>query len=258
MPLLLPVPASRNALTAFLGVVAMVLLVAASGAAHAQAPGTDPGRKQAHAVRVPNGSVRVDGRLSEDLWRSIAPVVDFVQKEPVEGSRPTDPMDVRFAYDDDALYVGARMESSGEVQAPMGRRDDEGRAESFLVSLDTYLDRRTASTFGITAAGVRLDAYYSSDDEDADDEGYDPVWEGRIAHDERGWTAELWIPFSQLRFNERDPQIWGLNIQRWVPSRNEEVYWALVPRTEERWASLFGDLHGLSGIRPRRRIELLP
>jgi hypothetical protein len=248
-------------LLAGLAFVLVLVLVAAPAPVRAQAtPGGNAadGRKQASAVRVPNGSVRVDGRLSEDVWRSIAAVVDFVQKEPVEGSQPSDPMEVRFAYDDDALYVAARMHSSGDLQAPLGRRDDEGRAESLLISLDTYLDRRTASTFGITAAGVRLDAYYASDDEDADDEGYDPVWEGRVAHDEQGWTAELWIPFSQLRFNERDPQIWGLNIQRWVPSRNEEVYWALVPRTEERWASLFGDLHGLSGIRPSRRIELLP
>lgn len=248
----------RSFLTAALAV--FVLLAAASAASSQSAgPGTgDPDRKRAVAVRVPEGSIRVDGRLDEDAWRTIAPVVDFVQKEPVEGAPPTDPMDVRFAYDDHALYVGARMESSGELQAPLGRRDDQGRAESLIVSLDTYLDRRTASAFGITAAGVRLDAYYASDDEDAEDEGYDPVWQGRVARDARGWTAELWIPFAQLRFNDRDPQVWGLNIQRWVPSRNEEVYWALVPRTEQRWASLFGDLHGLAGIRPRRRVELLP
>ena len=76
--------------------------------------------------------------------------------------------------------------------------------------------------------------------------------------DAQGWTAELWIPFTQLRFNDRDPQVWGLNVQRIVPARNEEVFWALVPRTEERWASLFGDLHGIDGIRPSRRFELLP
>ena len=76
--------------------------------------------------------------------------------------------------------------------------------------------------------------------------------------DGQGWTAELWIPFAQLRFNDRVPQVWGLNVQRWVPSRNEHVFWALVPRTEERWASLFGDLQGLDGIRPSRRLEILP
>jgi hypothetical protein len=70
--------------------------------------------------------------------------------------------------------------------------------------------------------------------------------------------AELWIPFSQLRFNDREPRVWGLNVRRWIPSRNEEVFWSPMLRTDERWASLFGDLYGLDGIRPRRRLELLP
>ena len=84
------------------------------------------------------------------------------------------------------------------------------------------------------------------------------MWQARTAVDAEGWTAELWIPFSQLRFNDRPAQVWGLNIQRWVPTRNEEVYWSLVRRTEEGWASRFGDLQGISGIRPSRRLELLP
>ncbi len=216
------------------------------------------GRKQARAVRVAEGAIRVDGRLDDEAWRAAPPVTDFVQKEPVEGSPPTDRMDVRFAYDDGALYVGARMYSSTPIQAPLGRRDEGEQAEHLLVSLDTYLDRRTSSTFGVTATGVRLDHYHASDDEFNDDDTFDPVWQARTSMDDQGWTAELWIPFAQLRFNDRSPQVWGLNVQRWVPSRNEDVFWALVPRTEERWASLFGDLHGIDGIRPSRRLEILP
>src|SRR5688572_29841458 len=79
------------------------------------------GRKSAQAVRVPSNSIAVDGRLNEAAWRDIPPITDFVQKEPVEGALATDPMDVRFAYDDTGLYVGARMGSTGPIQAPMGR-----------------------------------------------------------------------------------------------------------------------------------------
>ncbi|MBF8301158.1 MAG: hypothetical protein HW394_1528, partial [Acidobacteria bacterium] len=214
------------------------------------------GRKEARAVRVPAGSLRVDGRLDEAAWRDVPALTDFVQKEPVEGAPPTDRMEVRFAYDETALYVGARMFAAAPIQAPMGRRDEGDQAEHFLVSLDTYLDRRTSSTFGVTAAGVRLDRYYASDRPWDDDDSFDPVWQARTSVDAQGWVAELW--FSQLRFTDRSPQVWGLNVQRWVPSRNEEVYWALVARTEERWASLFGDLHGIDGITPSRRLELLP
>ncbi len=215
------------------------------------------GRKEAHAVRVTGGSIDVDGRLDDAAWRSAQPVSDFVQREPVEGAAATDRMDVRFAYDDTGLYVGARMYSTGPIQAPMGRRDEGDQSEYLGVFLDTYLDRRTAYAFGVTAAGVRLDEYFPNDNGRGDD-SFDPVWQARTSRDADGWTAELWIPFSQLRFTARSPQVWGLNIKRWVPSRNEEVHWQLLGRTEQRLASRFGDLHGIDGIRPSRRIELLP
>jgi hypothetical protein len=217
-----------------------------------------PARKQAQATRVPAGSIRVDGRLDDTAWRNAVPITDFVQTEPTEGAPASDPIDVRFVYDDTALYVGARMYSKSPIQSPLGRRDEGDQAEHLHVSLDTYLDRRTSSTFGVTAAGVRLDHIHTRDLVWEDDSTFDPVWEARTSRDEEGWTAELWIPFAQLRFNDRDPQIWGLNVRRWIPSRNEEVFWSPVLRTDERWASLFGNLEGVQGIRPARRLEILP
>lgn len=214
-------------------------------------------RKEARASRAADGMLTVDGRLDEPAWQSAPAVTDFVQRNPDEGSPPSDGVDVRFLFDGAALYVGARMEASGPIQAPLGRRDDVEQAEHLLISLDTYLDRRTAYTFGVTANGVRLDVYYASDNDSADDDTYTPVWEARTRIDATGWTAEMRIPFSQLRFTLRAPQVWGLNIRRWVPSRNEEVFWSPVRRTDERWASLFGNLVGLD-IAPRRRLELLP
>ena len=199
----------------------------------------------------------MDGRLDEAVWRQASPLAGFTQREPVQGEPATNDIDVRFVYDGRALYVGARMASSAPIQAPLGRRDDVDQAEHILVSLDTYLDRRTASTFGVTANGARLDHYYASDNDFDDDDTFNPVWQAQTAVDERGWTAELRIPFSQLRFNRRSPQIWGLNVRRWIPSLNEEVFWSPVRRTDERWASLFGDLHGID-VQPRQRVELLP
>ena len=126
--------------------------------AHAQLP-----TKQARAVRVDDGGVRIDGSLDEAVWRRAPAVTDFVQAEPDEGAPPTDRMEVRFAYDNGALYVGARMFSAAPVQAPLSRRDDGGQAESIQIELDTYFDRRTAYMFGVTAAGVRLDHYHPRD-----------------------------------------------------------------------------------------------
>jgi hypothetical protein len=241
-----------------LGIVFICSVLAS--AAYAQTPVSgSANRKQATATRVPNGSIRVDGRLDDEIWQQASPITDFVQKEPVEGGRPTDAMDVRIAYDDDVLYVGARMVSKdGRIQAPLGRRDSDNQAEHFLVAFDTFLDRRTAVVFGVTAAGVRIDRYHASDNEDAHDSGYDPVWRAETSVSGDQWTAELWIPFSQLRFNPRTEQTWGLNLFRFRPTLQEENYWVMIPRTVRAWSSRFGDLAGINGVVPPRRIEALP
>jgi hypothetical protein len=218
-------------------------------------------QKQAVIVRVADAAVRLDGRLDDAAWKDAPAITDFTQKEPVEGAPATERMEVKFVYDDDAVYVGARMYSRdpATIQTPLGRRDSVGtQAEHFFVSLDTYFDRRTAYTFGVSASGVRIDRYYPRDEEESADPGFDPVWEARTAIDDQGWTAELWIPFAQLRFSEQDVQTWGLNIGRFTPTLDEDDYWVLVPKTVRAWASRFGVLHGIQGVRPSRRIELLP
>ena len=237
---------------------AAALLVADRAAA--QNPSTATSRKEAVAARLGSASIRVDGRLDDEIWLTATPISDFVQKEPVEGAAPTDEMEVRFAYDEDALYVGAHMATMNKkgIQSPLSRRDSVSQSEQFMVSFDTFLDRNTAVTFGVTASGVRIDRYHASDNEDSYDAGFDPVWEAQTSEDITGWSAELWIPFSQLRFSRETEQIWGLNVRRFRPTLDEEDYWILIPRTERFWSSRFGELRGISGIRPTRRIELLP
>ena len=239
--------------------VACALVLSAGGADAQNTP--DPGaRKQATVVRVTDGIIRLDGHLDEEVWLKAVPVADFIQKEPIEGAPPTDDMEVRFLHDGTALYVGARMSTRNApaIQAPLGRRDNSEQTEHIQIWLDSYLDRRTAAMFGVTAAGVRLDRFYSGDNEDSWDAGFDPVWEARTSVGADGWTAELWIPWSQLRFTPATDQIWGLNVRRFRPTLDEEDYWVLVPRTERVFISRFGDLRGISGVQPTRRVELLP
>ena len=228
--------------------------------AASSAEGASP-RKQATAARVPDGSIRVDGALDDAAWARAVPISDFVQKEPVEGAAPLEDTEVRVVYDAEALYIGARMHNRGRrpIQSPLGRRDEAfDQAEYLLVSLDTFLDRRTAYAFGVSASGVRMDRFHPRDDEGEYDDDWNPVWRARTRMEDDAWTAELWIPFSQLRFNDEAEHIFGMNIQRFAPTRNEMDYWSPVPRTEEGWASRFGDLVGIAGLRPPRRLEVLP
>ena len=163
---------------------------------HAQEAAT--GTKQAQAARVSAGAIRIDGRLAETVWQTAQPVTDFIQKEPDEGVPPTDRMEVRFVYDDTALYVGARMFSSGPVQAPLSRRDVGEQVEFIQVELDTYRDRRTACSFGVTTAGVRLNHYHPTDNEGDEDLEHDPVWQARTVIAENAAYVAT-IPHRLLR-----------------------------------------------------------
>lgn len=217
-------------------------------------------RKQARAARATT-PIKLDGHLDEPIWQTAVPVTDFVQAEPNEGAAPVDGMQVRILYDETSLWIGAQMDSrngAGGVQAPMSRRDDGDQAEYLQIELDTYLDRRTAYMFGVTASGVRLDHYHPSDNEDDYDQQFEPVWEARTSVSADGWSAEFRIPFSQLRFNDAPERIWGMNIKRWRPTLNEQDYWIVIGRTARGWASRFGDLRGIEGVTPKQRLELLP
>ncbi|HEX6314776.1 MAG TPA: DUF5916 domain-containing protein, partial [Gemmatimonadaceae bacterium] len=203
---------------------------------------------------------RLDGRLTEAVWHTAPPVTNLLQREPDEGSPATENTEVRFAWDEYALYVGARMFSRNPaaIRALVTRRDREGSSEQIVISLDTYRDRRTAYTFSVTPAGVRIDYYHATDSESDRDADWNPVWEAATDIDSLGWSAELRIPFNQLRFAPGDRQEWGLNVVRRVPDRNEQSYWSLVRRTEVGWSSRMGVITGIDGVRPARRVELLP
>lgn len=216
--------------------------------------------KRAVAIRVSNGP-RVDGVMDDAEWRDAPIVSDFVQKIPVEGAVPSVRTEVRFVYDEQALYVGARLrrDDPQAIRTSVTRRDAESDAETFTVSLDTYLDRRTAYSFSVSSGGVRGDVYHAQDSEDSGREPqYDPVWSARAKVDAEGWTAEMRIPFSQLRFNPADRQEWGLELTRYVADKAERDQWVLIPIQAAGFSSRFGQLDGISKIRQARRIELLP
>ena len=216
-------------------------------------------RKTAQAVAISGAVPSVDGFLDDEAWVSAVPIEEFVQKVPLEGAEPSVRTEVRMLYDAEALFVAARMYHPDPdlIRTTLTRRDGESDAERIVVALDSYLDRRTAYTFGVSAAGVRFDAYHPEDNDRAESR-FNPVWSARVQIDDQGWTAEMRIPFSQLRFNASDSQVWGLEISRFLPERNEEIQWVLIPLESAGFASNFGDLEGIEGIRSSRRIEVLP
>lgn len=224
-------------------------------AARAARPTTPPAAVAFRALPTPP---RIDGRLDDEAWRAAEAVTNFTQVVPYDGSDPTEGTEVRVLFGDEALYVGARLydRDPGAIVSRLGRRDGDVPSDGFLLSIDSYHDHRTSFEFGVNPAGVRFDAVTANDDGEGD-YSWDPVWQVATSLDSLGWVAEVRIPFSQLRFSTSSTE-WGVNFRRDIFRKQERVVWSWAPNTEQGYASLFGHLQGVGGIRQPRRLEVVP
>jgi len=235
--------------------------VQAGSAAGAEGGAKDSlaGRPRATVVAVrASERIAVDGVLSEPVWSGAPACTTFVQRVPREGAAATLRTEVRVAYDDDAIYVGARMTDPApdSIQARLSRRDVSVAADRFAVYLDPYHDRRTGYYFMVNAAGTLYDGTLSNDV--SNDKSWDGVWSGRARVDAQGWCAEMRIPFSQMRIERSGSPVWGINFARNVPRRREENFVVFRPRKESGFVSRFPDLVGFDPITPGPAVELMP
>jgi hypothetical protein len=210
-----------------------------------------------HASRL-SSKITLDGELKEDIWSTIEPASHFLQKDPDEGKDASERTEIRIAYDDAALYVGVRLYDSDpkRIVRRLSRRDDYSDSDLFTLYIDPRHDHLTGAIFEISAAGVQRDAIISNDE--FTDYSWDGVWESAVSVDDSGWSAELRIPFSQLRFNEGVGGLWGINASRFIHRKNETSWLQLVPKKESGLASRMAHLAGVDGIEHSGNIDLMP
>ncbi len=223
----------------------------------AVAAGPTPGAVEVRAVRA-NSPIAIDGVASESAWQSAPAVSGLRQQRPNEGADPTQRTEVRVLYDDQALYVAARMfdAHADSIVRTLARRDYGMRSDVFILFLDPQHDRRSGYFFGLSAAGTLYDGTMQNDIERSST--WDGVWEGRTRVDGEGWTAEFRIPFSQLRFARADVQEWGINFARSMGRGFEEIYLVYTPGNESGFVSRFPVLAGLEKVSPGSAIEIMP
>lgn len=208
------------------------------------------------AVRL-DKAIRIDGGLTESLYQS-EPFDRFIQSDPDNGEPATEPTQVWIGYDDEALYIGARLWDSQPdfIIGRMGRRDDDTDSDMFQLAIDSYNDKRSGFFFLINPSGTIIDGTISNDS--WFDETWDGVWESKAVVDDEGWTVEMRIPFSQLRFNQQKDYTWGIGVGRLIKRRNEQSFNVLIPRGESGLVSRFGTLKGIFDVTPPKRFEGLP
>ncbi len=202
--------------------------------------------------------IKLDGVLDDAGWKGVPAFSRFIQRDPVENAAPSMETEVRIGFDNDALYIAARMFDSApdSMTIRLGRRDVQQNADLFQVYLDTYHDRRSGYYFGVDAAGTMYDGTLYNDD--WSDNSWDGVWEAKVSRDNIGWCVEIRIPFSQLRFKNTDLYVWGIDFRRDIARRNETDWAAFTPKNGSGFVSRFPELAGIRDIDPPRRIEVLP
>ena len=199
----------------------------------------------------------IDGYLDDNAWEAVEWQGEFIQLEPFEGATPSQPTWFKVLFDDNHIYVAIRADDDDhdKIVRRVTRRDSFD-GDWVAIAFDSYMDKRTAFSFGVSAAGVKNDMIYTNDDHV--DVSWDPVWYVKTAITGEGWTAEMKIPLTQIRFSRKKEYLWGMQVSRYLYRLEEFSAWQHIPRESSRWVSLFGELNGISNISPKKEIELIP
>ena len=216
-------------------------------------------QREYNTVQLPIGEeITIDGELSDKAWKNVIWDVDFTVFEPDNGKKASQRTKFKIAYDAKFIYVGIRCYDSipDKIEKRLARRDNFS-GDWIEVNIDSYNDKRTAFSFNVSAAGVKGDEFISQNG-DFWDASWNPIWYTAANIDEEGWTAEMKIPFSQLKFGAAEEQVWGLQIHRRYFRGEERSIWQPISLEAPGWVSEFGRLNGLKNIEPQKQLEIQP
>ena len=201
--------------------------------------------------------IKIDGNFNEDAWQAVEWTSDFKEFEPDNNTVPSQQTRMKIIYDDKNLYVAflCLEPDRSKIIERMGRRDSFA-GDWVEINIDSYNDDRTAFSFTTSVSGVKGDEFVSNNGNF--DPSWNPIWYVKTAIVEEGWTAELRIPLSQLRFGNLENQTWGIQSTRRYFSNEERSTWQPIPANPAGWVSEFGELRGLIGLQPQKQLEIQP
>lgn len=215
-------------------------------------------RRDYRAMPVSGQTILIDGKPDEPAWRAAEWQGSFIQYQPVEGSPPWQKTEFAILYDENNIYVAFRAYDThpDSIVHRLSRRDDPD-GDLVGIQFDTFNDRRTAFAFIVTAAGVKYDFVVSNDGE-KEDPTWDPIWWVKTTTDSTGWCGEMRIPLSQLRFESKIDEGWGLQFGRIIFRNKEMSLWQPAERKQNSWVSQFGRLNGIVNVKPGKNSDIMP
>lgn len=196
---------------------------------------------------------KIDGLINDEAWLVAERASDFTQIEPYPNAPSTQRTEVMITYDDEAVYIAAIMydTSADSILKELSIRDNYGNTDWFSIHFDTFYDLQNRFEFGVTAAGVQFD-------EKTGAETFDVVWDSDVRMTTEGWNVEIKIPYSALRFPEKDIQTWGLQMTRNIRRKREISKWQYIAPDIQNVVSYYGTLSGITDIKSPIRLSLTP
>jgi hypothetical protein len=210
-----------------------------------------------YEIRRSDNSIKIDGELTEPQWGEADVATDFTESYPNPGIPSKYESKVRIYYDDNAMYVGGEMidPRPDSVSFTLSQRDDWGNADWFAILLDPYANNINAFSFGVTSAGVERDALLYTDDADV---SWNAVWRSSVKKQEYGWSFEIKIPFSAVRFPNKPVQEWNINLIRSVRRDRSQSYWNEVDPEVFGEITQSGKMVGMHDVKSPIRLSFTP
>ncbi|HUH47302.1 MAG TPA: DUF5916 domain-containing protein [Arenibacter sp.] len=222
----------------------------------------DAYKRKYNITKLTGERPKIDGKLDEDIWQDKGEWSEkFSQVIPFERVHTESWTRMKIFYDNENIYIGVycKDEHPETMNAFIGNRDDNSNGDLISIAFDTYHDYRVAPEFNINLGGNKTDLTVT--DKLSVNLSWNAVWEGRthINMPDSSWTVELRIPFSQLRYNQKNTDgIWGLHVRRIIRKNNEVQNWSLIPIKNNGHVFSFGEMHGMDDLPKPRGIEILP
>ncbi len=222
------------------------------------------------ATRVDQGPT-LDGDLSDRAWKASEVGTDFIQHEPHDGVPATEQTEVRVVFTDSTIYFGITAFDANPdaiIAKEMERDSRIYQDDSIILLLDTFHDGRNAYAFETNLNGARTDTLVTDEGRDLNLE-WDGIWSVASRKTSDGWSAEVAIPISTLRFDPAAPA-WGFNLQRYIAHKREMTHWSGLPREvgvlgqvgsevqPVHRVSMAGELTGLTGLAQSAQLQIKP
>lgn len=210
---------------------------------------------------------KIDGKLDDAFWNRAVVLDSFTQYQPKEGAEPSEKTVAYVGYDSKNLYIGVRCfdSSPNAIRASLTKRDSVYGDDEITIYLDTFNDKKRAFAFQVNPYGVQTDGIYNETRRrhrgggfNRIDKNWDTFFLTDANIDNKGYSVELAIPFKSLRFPNADSQVWGLQIKRDIPRKNEEIYWHPRSRDVNGFLAQIGELHIEGSLDKGNNLEVMP